>query len=47
LPEFKHLRTVQTFLDLVCEFRVRRVEGQEQNLTETFPSTLSIQGEQT
>jgi LysR family transcriptional regulator, low CO2-responsive transcriptional regulator len=45
LPEFKQLRTVQTFLDLVREFRVRRAEGQEKCLTETFPPTLSMQGE--
>ena len=47
LPEFKQLRTVQTFLDLVREFRVRRVESQEKCLTKTFPSTLSLQGERT
>lgn len=45
LPEFKQLRTVQTFLDLVREFRVRRAECQENGLAAASPSTIFLQGE--
>jgi DNA-binding transcriptional LysR family regulator len=45
LPEFKQLRTVQTFLDLVHEFRVRRAVSQENGVTTAPPSIKSFQGE--